>query len=203
MRESATLLRLLMVQRVIIDTDPGIDDALALLLALQSPELDVTAVTTVSGNVSIDDATRNVFTVFSLLPLSERPPVARGAARPRQKAPAFAYGVHGRDGLGGLDRYHDASGNPCYPAPSVEVADRDATDEILYQLAATEEPLTIIALGPLTNIAAAIERAPEVMAKTEQIVAMGGAVSVPGNVTPAAEFNIHTPRRSPLQAGFL
>jgi purine nucleosidase/pyrimidine-specific ribonucleoside hydrolase len=181
-----------MVQRVIIDTDPGIDDALALLLAFQSPELEVAAVTTVSGNVSIDDATRNVFTVFSLLPPSKRPPVARGAARPRLKAPAIAYGVHGKDGLGDLARYRDASGNVCYPAPPVEVTNRDAADEILYQLRGTEAPLTIIALGPLTNIAAAIERAPEIMAETEQIVAMGGAVGVPGNVTPAAEFNIHT-----------
>ncbi len=181
-----------MVQRVLIDTDPGIDDAMALLLALQSPELDVAAVTTVSGNVSCDDATRNVFTVFSLLPHPKRPPVARGAARPRRKAPAYAYGLHGKDGLGDLDQVHDASGKASYPVPSVEVADRDATDEILAQLMRTEAPLTIIALGPLTNIAAAIERAPAIMAKTAQIVAMGGAVSVPGNVTAAAEFNIHT-----------
>jgi purine nucleosidase/pyrimidine-specific ribonucleoside hydrolase len=181
-----------MVQRVIIDTDPGIDDALALLFALQSPELEVAAVTTVSGNVSIDDATRNVFTVFSLLPSSKRPPVARGAARPRNKTPVFAYGFHGKDGLGGLDQYHDASGNPSYPSPSIDVGDRDAADEILSQVQDTKVPLTIIALGPLTNIAAAIERDPAIMAKTERIVAMGGAVSVPGNVTPAAEFNIYS-----------
>ena len=181
-----------MIQRVIIDTDPGIDDALAILLALQSPELEVAAITTVSGNVSIDDATRNVFTVFSVLPPSKRPPVARGAARPRQKASAFAYGFHGKDGLGGLDQYYDAAGNATYPAPLVEITDRDAADEILAQLRSTEAPLTIIALGPLTNIAAAIERAPAIMAKAERIVAMGGAVSVPGNVTPAAEFNIYS-----------
>ncbi len=181
-----------MAQRVIVDTDPGIDDALALLLALQSPELNVVAITTVNGNVSIEDATRNVFTIFSVLPISKRPPVARGAARPRQKDPVFAYGVHGQDGLGDLGRYRDASGNASYPSPAVDVTDRDAIDEILHQLVGTEEPITIIALGPLTNIAAAIERAPEIMAKAEQLVIMGGAVSVPGNVTPAAEFNIYT-----------
>ncbi|RMF86566.1 MAG: nucleoside hydrolase, partial [Nitrospinota bacterium] len=80
-----------MPERVIIDTDPGIDDALALLLALQSPELEVVALTTVSGNVPVETATRNVFTVLSLLPASiPRPPVAQGAARPRKKAPVFA-----------------------------------------------------------------------------------------------------------------
>jgi purine nucleosidase/pyrimidine-specific ribonucleoside hydrolase len=181
-----------MVQRVIIDTDPGIDDALAILLALLSPELEVVAITTVNGNVSIDDATRNVFTVLSLLPPSKRPPVAKGAARPRKKVPVFAYGFHGGDGLGGLDRYSDASGNPSYPAPSIEVSDRAAADEILTRLRDAEVPLTIIALGPLTNIAAAIETDPAIMAKAEQIVAMGGAVGVPGNVTPAAEFNIYS-----------
>jgi inosine-uridine nucleoside N-ribohydrolase len=100
--------------------------------------------------------------------------------------------MHGKDGLGDLDRYCEPSGNACYPVPSVEVTDRDATNEILHQITGTGDPLTIIALGPLTNIAATIERAPEIMESTERIVVMGGAFNVPGNVTPAAEFNIYT-----------
>ena len=181
-----------MCERVIIDTDPGIDDALAILLALQSPELDIAAITTVSGNVSVDTATRNVFTIFSLLPSITRPPVARGASRPRQKDPFFATHVHGDDGLGRLDRFLDAAGNPRYVSPSLSLSARDAVDEIPYQLSLSPEPMTIIALGPLTNIAAAIAKHRESMAGVKQIVLMGGAVGVPGNITPAAEFNIYT-----------
>jgi purine nucleosidase/pyrimidine-specific ribonucleoside hydrolase len=180
-----------MPKRVIIDTDPGIDDALALLLALQSPELDIAAITTVSGNVSVETATRNVFTIFSLLPSVVRPPVAKGAAKPRQKAPVFATDIHGDDGLGRLDRYRDATGKPRYAIPAVTLSPREAAEEILYQLSTTPHPLPVIALGPLTNIAAAIEKDRKTMVKAQQIVLMGGAITVPGNVTPAAEFNIY------------
>jgi len=180
-----------MPERVIIDTDPGIDDALALLLALRSPELEIAAITTVSGNVPVDTATRNVFTILSLLPSAARPPVARGASKPRQKDPVFATYVHGDDGLGGLDRYRDAAGNPRYAPPSMTLSGRDSADEILYQLSATPKPITIVALGPLTNIAAAIEKDRGKMAASKRIVLMGGAINVPGNITPAAEFNIY------------
>jgi purine nucleosidase/pyrimidine-specific ribonucleoside hydrolase len=180
-----------MVERVIIDTDPGIDDALALLLALRSPELDVAAITTVSGNVPVETGTRNVFTIFSLLPEAVRPPVARGASRPLQKDATHAIIIHGEDGLGGLDRCFDTSGNPRYVSQEMTISGRDGVDEILHQLSVSSEPTSIVALGPLTNIAAAIEKDKEIMAATKQIVSMGGAISVSGNVTPAAEFNIY------------
>jgi len=180
-----------MAERIIIDTDPGIDDALALLLALQSPELDIAAITTVSGNVPVETGTRNVFTVFSLLPSAVRPPVASGASRPLKKDPIMATHIHGEDGLGTLDRCLDASGNRRYAPQEVATSIRDGADEILHQLSVTPEPTTIIALGPLTNIAAAIEKDKETMAATKQIVLMGGATSVSGNVTPVAEFNIY------------
>ena len=180
-----------MPEHVIIDTDPGIDDALALLLALQSPELIVTAITTVSGNVPVDMATRNAFTVLSLLPPGRRPLVAKGSSKPLQKTPVFATYVHGDDGLGRLDRYQDATGHPRYPPPSVSLSPRHATDEILYQVASSPESITLIALGPLTNVADAIQRDRSTMTRLKRIVLMGGAVTVPGNVTPAAEFNIH------------
>jgi purine nucleosidase/pyrimidine-specific ribonucleoside hydrolase len=176
---------------VIIDTDPGVDDALALLLALQSPELAIKAVTTVSGNVPVDRATRNVFRVFDLLPSAARPPVAQGSSGPLRKSPTYAHDVHGDDGLGNLDYIHDSNGLPCYPEPKIELSGRAAVDEILYQLSVASEPLTIIALGPLTNIAAAIQKSPKQMSAVKRIVVMGGAVQVPGNITSVAEFNIY------------
>jgi len=179
-----------MPEYVIIDTDPGIDDALALLLALQSPELEVSAITTVSGNVPVDMATRNAFTVLSLLPSDRRPPVATGSSKPLRKAPVFARSVHGDDGLGRLDRFHDAFGHPRYPPSRVSPSGRPAADEILFHVSSKPQSLTLIALGPLTNIAEAIERDRATMARLKRIVLMGGAVTVPGNITPAAEFNI-------------
>ena len=118
-----------MPNRVIIDTDPGIDDALALLLALQSPELEIVAVTTVSGNVPVNTATRNIFTVLSLLPSIEKPPMARGASRPLKKDPLFATHFHGDDGLGELHQFRDASGNPRYSPQSITLSERDAVHE--------------------------------------------------------------------------
>ena len=180
-----------MSKRVIIDTDPGIDDALAILLALHSPELQISAMTTVSGNVPVEFATRNLFRILSLPSSSPRFPVAQGAARPLQKKPVYATGFHGDDGLGGLDRLRDNAGSPRYPLSSMTLSSRNAVDEILYQLAVTPQPITIIALGPLTNIAAAIEKDKAAVATAKRIVMMGGAVGVAGNVTPAAEFNMY------------
>jgi len=179
-----------MSERVIIDTDPGIDDALALLLALRSPELEVLAITTVSGNVPVGVATRNVFTVLSLLPADRRPPVAEGASGPLQKQPTYATSVHGEDGLGGFHR-HRGSFRPLRGTPPrVPSSQRGAAGEILHHICASTERCTVIALGPLTNIAQAIERGRATMAGLKRIVVMGGAFTVSGNVTPAAEFNM-------------
>ena len=180
-----------MSERVIIDTDPGIDDALAIVFALQSRELQISAITTVSGNVPVEVATRNVFRIMALMPSCPRFPVAQGAPEPLQKKPVYATGFHGDDGLGGLDRLRDNTGNLRYPVSSMTLSSRNAADEILYQLAATPQPITIIALGPLTNIAAAIKKDKAAMASAKRIVLMGGAIGVAGNITPAAEFNIY------------
>ena len=179
-----------MSERVIIDTDPGIDDALAILLALHSPELRISAITTVSGNVPVEAATRNVFRIMSLPASPPRFPVAQGATNPLRKKPVYATGFHGDDGLGGLDRFRDNTGSPRYPASSMTLSSRNAADEILYQLATTSQPITIIALGPLTNLAAAIKKDKAAMATVKRIVLMGGAISVAGNITAAAEFNV-------------
>ena len=189
-----------MSERVIIDTDPGIDDALAILLALRSPELHISAVTTVSGNVPVEIATRNLLRIIRMAPSAPRFPVAQGASNPLQKRPVFATGFHGDDGLGGLDSLRDDSGNPRYPLSSMALSNRNAADEILFQLATAPQPLTIIALGPLTNIATAIQKDKETMAKAKRIVLMGGAIGVPGNITPVAEFNIYV---DPVAAGIV
>ncbi len=175
-----------MAQRVIIDTDPGIDDALALILALNSPELDVAAVTTVCGNVDVDTATRNLVTVLNLLP-GPCPVLARGAAKPLVRKPFPASHIHGLDGLG--DSRSSASKQEPRSSGLV-LSGRDGADEILHQLGSSPEPLTIISLGPLTNLALARDRNPGLFRQTKQLVMMGGAYCGPGNITPAAEFNI-------------
>jgi inosine-uridine nucleoside N-ribohydrolase len=180
-----------MPHRVIIDTDPGIDDALALLLALRSPELEIAAITTVSGNVPVEVATRNVFTVLSLFPAITAPPVAKGASRPLKKAAFYAEQIHGEDGLGGIYSIREASGEPRYAPQAATLSRRDAVHEILYQLSVTWQPVTVISLGPLTNIASAMEKDRAAMAKISRVVLMGGAVGVPGNVTPVAEYNLY------------
>lgn len=180
-----------MPQRVIIDTDPGIDDALALLLALVSRELKIVTVTTVSGNVPVDTATRNVFKIFSLFKGLKPPHVAMGSSKPLQKEPAYATCVHGDDGLGGLKPQDIPESNCVCPSQQEAISKRHAIDEILYQISVTEQPLTLIALGPLTNIASAIRKDRDTMLRVNRLVLMGGAAGAPGNITPTAEFNMY------------
>ncbi|HHP7235859.1 MAG TPA: nucleoside hydrolase [Desulfobacterales bacterium] len=179
------------VTPVLIDTDPGIDDALALLLALVSPELRVLAVTTVSGNVPVHTATRNTFTVLSRLPAATAVPVAEGAARPCRGEPVYAAHIHGEDGLGDVARLRNENGRRRYPPVEIALSPRRAADEILYQIRRSPQPVTLIALGPLTNIAAALEKDPQTVNRLERLVIMGGAVAVSGNITAAAEFNFY------------
>lgn len=178
--------------RVIIDTDPGVDDALALLLGLLSPELQVEAITTVCGNVSVDMATRNVFRVLSLLAEKPWPPVARGADRPLKNELKTAAAVHGEDGLGNLERYQLPDSSPRYPDPEILPAPQGAIPLLFNLLDRFPGEISLIALGPLTNLAQAILRDPGRMQQVREIILMGGAMGVPGNVTPVAEFNIYT-----------
>jgi inosine-uridine nucleoside N-ribohydrolase len=180
-----------MPRHVIIDTDPGVDDALALILALQSPELCVDAITTVSGNVHVELATQNTLTVLGLFPPERRPPVARGADRPLVRALDTAAPVHGDDGMGGVSRMRTAAGQPCYPAVSATHASRDAVACLLDLIRRSPGELTLVALGPLTNLALTLHRDAHTFRQLAEVVIMGGAVTVPGNVSPVAEFNIY------------
>ena len=162
--------------RVVIDTDPGVDDAVAILLALASPEIDVLALTTVAGNVSLEKTTLNA---RRLLELAGRDDVlvAAGCPQPLAGPSGDASEVHGSDGLGDL----------LWEEPKIALHPRHAVD-LLAELIGPG-PLTIVAIGPLTNLATLLERHPGIDRDVERVVLMGGA-SFEGNVTPAAEFNI-------------
>ena len=167
-------------QPTVLDVDTGIDDALALLLALRSPELDVVGVTTVAGNVALPDVLRNTRHVLDTAGATSVP-VAAGAAAPLVRPLTTATFFHGPHGLGDVD----------VPEPTrAPVAEPAA--QLLCRLAAEyREQLTVIATGPWTNIALASRLDPEFAGNLRQLVLMGGAVTVPGNVTPVAEANVY------------
>jgi inosine-uridine nucleoside N-ribohydrolase len=167
---------------VLIDTDPGVDDALALLQAWGTPSLVVEVVTTVAGNVPVAAGTLNVFRLLALRDPQPAPIVAEGAARPLVRALRTATDYHGADGLGGLGDW---------PAAQPRLAAESAVALMLAAARRHRGRLTLVALGPLTNVASALAADPEAMRGIWRVVAMGGAVDVPGNVTPDAEFNIH------------
>jgi purine nucleosidase/pyrimidine-specific ribonucleoside hydrolase len=166
----------------LIDTDPGIDDALALLFAWGSADLRLAGITTVAGNVTLPDATRNVFRLMTLRGVEPRPPVAEGAAAPLGRPLVTATGYHGADGLGELADW---------PAVEPVLAPEGAAALIAASARRAQEPLTLVALGPLTNVAVALEHDPGALRGLARVVVMGGAVDVPGNVRPDAEFNVH------------
>lgn len=166
---------------LVIDTDPGIDDASAILLAAASPEVDLRAVTTVFGNVELPKTTRNALAVLAL---AGRPdvPVAAGASRPLvHPQPHRAAEWHADDGLGGKA--------DILPAPERSVEQRGAVELLADVLRSSTEPVTIAPIGPLTNIALLLATHPELAPKIGRLVIMGGGISG-GNVTPAAEFNV-------------
>ena len=175
---------------VVIDTDPGIDYALALMLALRSPELRVELITTVAGNVPVPMATANARRVLALLALSVWPAVAQGRGRPWRRPLYTATAFHSHDGLGGVSHLRHPDGRPCYPVPEQPAVHRQAVQRLLQVVQRYGRDLTMIALGPLTNIARAIQLAPALMQQLGRLVIMGGAIGVSGNVSPVAEFNI-------------
>ncbi|MFQ5840274.1 MAG: nucleoside hydrolase [Candidatus Methylomirabilales bacterium] len=179
-----------MAERVLIDCDPGIDDALALILALKSPEITVEAITTVAGNAPVDVCTANVCRILDLVQPPRQPMIARGASKPIKRPLRTAPEVHGSDGLGGLDQFRHPDGSPRYPSAAVGIAPAAADRVILDTIAQHPDELTIITLGPLTNLARAIQTDCDLMGRVKRIVTMGGAVGVPGNSSPVAEFNI-------------
>lgn len=167
---------------IIIDTDPGQDDAVALLTALASPEeLEVLAVTAVAGNVPLDLTVKNA---LSIVELADRPdvPVYRGSIRPMVNDLVTAEYVHGPTGLDGAD----------LPSPNLKESDGHAVDRIVELLMGrAESDVTVCTLGPVTNVGMALVKEPRIAHKIDQIVMMGGGFFEGGNTTPAAEFNIY------------
>lgn len=174
---------------VILDVDTGVDDALALLYAAMSPSIDLRAVTCVAGNVDVTTATRNTLAVLDTAGRSDVP-VARGAGHPLLTRHRPAPHVHGVDGLAGVPV---ASSGP-------DPADLpDAMKVFQETLLGSPEKVTIVALAPQTNLALMFLAHPELLDRVERVVMMAGAVSVPGNATPAAEFNIwHDPEAAAI-----
>ncbi len=171
-----------MVRKIIIDTDPSPDDAAAFLMALGSPkEIELLAITTVGGNVSVEQTTINALKTLELIGRTEIA-VYKGAARPLERELITAEHVHGQTGFEGYD----------LPDPKIKEAKGFAPDKII-DLIMQNEPnsVTICAIAPLTNIALAIKKQPEIAKRIQEIVIMGGARSEGGNITPAAEYNIY------------
>lgn len=175
----------------LIDTDPGIDDALALLLAFRSPECSVEAITTVAGNVGVERCTLNTVRILEAAGPARVPPVGRGAEKPLARALVSAPHVHGDDGLGNLADLREPDGSLRYAKPRLTLSPLDGPDLILDTIDRFPDDLVVVALGPLTNLAVALQRDARRMARLRRVVIMGGAVGVPGNVTPAAEFNFY------------
>lgn len=180
-----------MTTPILIDTDPGIDDALAILLAFGSPEVSIEAITTVPGNVQVGLATENVFRILDVVRPAHRPLVAQGAAAPLRQPLVTAPHVHGADGLGNLERFVEPDGMARYPEPPHVLETLDAPDLILQTVKEFPDRLVLVALGPLTNLALALRRNPDALRRCSRIVIMGGAVATSGNVTPVAEFNMY------------
>ena len=175
-------------RKLIIDTDPGVDDALALILAYACPEIEVRLITTVAGNVPLKTANRNVKRLLGFVGLKRPPQVAYGADRPLAGTLTTATDIHGEDGLGGVADSHYQD-QPLFPTARIKALS-DAPQAIIDCINNNDGQITLVALGPLTNVARAIQRAPKTLHKLERLIIMGGAIHVSGNVTPSAEFNM-------------
>jgi pyrimidine-specific ribonucleoside hydrolase len=165
--------------RLIIDTDPGVDDAFAIALAAASSDVELLGLTTVAGNIGIEHTTRNALSVLALCG-REDVPVAVGAHRPFSR-PLRGDTAHGVDGLGG----HASA----LPKSSASVDPRDAVTLMVDLLTASPEPVTVVAIGPLTNVALLLAAHSWVKPKIDRLVVMGGGIEG-GNITPSAEFNV-------------
>ncbi len=165
--------------QLIIDTDPGVDDAIAILMAMAASEIEILGLTTVGGNVPLARATRNALSLLQAASRSDIP-VAKGASRPLRGKFAYAPHFHGPGGL--PQRLPDPANGPV----------EDGAVKFLYdQLTGERGEAVLVALGPLTNLAVLLREHPNALEQAKQIVVMGGAVNTPGNVTPEAEFNFY------------
>ena len=167
-----------MKHKIILDCDPGHDDAIALLLAAHHPEIELLAITTVAGNQSVDKTTLNALKVCSLANI-RNVPIARGADRPLIRPARHDPNIHGELGMDG----------PNVPEPDIEPVSQHAVDLLIDLLMHSEGDITLVPTGPLTNIATAIRSEPAILPKIQAISLMGGAIGL-GNREPASEFNI-------------
>ncbi len=166
--------------KVIIDTDPGVDDAIAILMALASPSMEIIGLTTVGGNVPLARTTRNSLALLEYMGRSDIP-VARGSSRPVKGSFRYARGTHSASGI-----------TRKLPNPVTVPIDEAAVDFLARHLQRSQGQVTIIALGPLTNLARLLQRHPPALALAKKLVVMGGAVNSGGNVTEHAEFNFYS-----------
>ncbi|KAA8390399.1 nucleoside hydrolase [Acetobacter tropicalis] len=166
-------------QKLIIDTDPGQDDAIAIMLALASPHIDLLGIIAAAGNVSVEQTAENACKILELAKRQDIK-VYKGCPRPIRRPPITAQHVHGQTGMDGPD----------LPTPLHTPEQQHGVTFLLETLAAhPAHTITLVTIGPMTNLAAALVQAPETVARLKQVVAMGGAWSETGNITPAAEFN--------------
>jgi purine nucleosidase len=165
--------------RLVIDTDPGVDDALAIMMACAHPEARIEALTTVAGNVSLEQTTANACTVLGVM--GQDVPVYAGCGRALLARPTGASRVHGEDGLG----------DSTYPRSKRKAADEHAVKALVRLAHEAPGELTLVAIGPLTNLALATRLDPALPATYKRLVVMGGSIRGVGNVTPVAEFNVY------------
>ena len=171
------------MHKVIFDTDPGVDDAMALLFLARHPEIDLIGITTAFGNASIETTTRNAQYLKQQWGISA--PIAKGAAEqyePGRATHPFPAYIHGDDGLGNIG-VPDVVDVPLDPRPAHQF--------IVDSIKANPGEIVLVAVGRMTNLANALKAAPEITGLVKEVIIMGGAIDVPGNVTPAAEANIH------------
>lgn len=183
-----------MRKKLLLDVDTGIDDALGIILAVKSEDADLIGITTVNGNVSLDQATTNTLKVLALL--GAHYPVVKGANTPLIRPSFFEHSVHGEDGLGGALTTLEPNSEPTLGF---------APDYMIEQAKRYPGELTLVMTGPLTNLALAIKKDPELVHLIKQVVYMGGAAFTHGNVTPVAEYNMYVDpeaARVVLHAGF-
>lgn len=167
-------------KRIIIDTDPGVDDAFTFLLALASPEIKLDALTTTQGNVTVEKATRNALSVLELGGASHIP-VVQGSVLPLVQPLRASAHVHGESGIGNAE----------LPSPQAKPVPAHAVDYLIERVLAEPDEISIFPIGPMTNIAMAIRKEPRFVKAVKELVIMGGAIQEGGNMTPLAEFNIY------------
>lgn len=169
-----------MVKRILLDTDPGIDDALAILLAVASPEIQLEGIASVHGNCTAERTTINALSVLELVGRTDIP-VARGFELPLVQPSLLALETHGDSGLGYAK----------LPEPQIKPKSMHGSDFLIEHIMANPGEISLVAVAPLTNVAVAIRKEPRIVEALKEIIIMGGAIRHHGNSTPMAEFNVH------------